>query len=212
MAVKYVDIDRIYQTVPLDRIPWHMETPSTVLVELVESGIIQPCKTIDLGCGAGTYAIYFASVGFEVTGVDSSPTAIRIAQDRARKKGVRCRFIVADLLGDMHEITEKFDFAYDWEVLHHIFPEDRPTYIRNVVSLLNPNGLYFSVSFSEKDPQFGGTGKFRKTHLGTTLYFSSESEIRDLLSPYFVVKELKTIEISGKFGSHYAVSAFSEKR
>jgi cyclopropane fatty-acyl-phospholipid synthase-like methyltransferase len=119
---------------------------------------------------------------------------------------------VADLLGDMHEITEKFDFAYDWEVLHHIFPEDRPTYIRNVVSLLNPNGLYFSVSFSEKDPQFGGTGKFRKTHLGTTLYFSSESEIRDLLSPYFVVKELKTIEISGKFGSHYAVSAFSEKR
>jgi len=33
---------------------------------------------------------------------------------------------------------------------------------------------------SEKDPQFGGAGKIRKTPLGTTLYFSSEDEIRDL--------------------------------
>jgi cyclopropane fatty-acyl-phospholipid synthase-like methyltransferase len=211
-AVKYVDMDLIYQKVPLDRIPWHLEAPPDALVELVDRGTIGPCKTVDLGCGAGTCAIYFASMGFEVTGVDSSPTVIEIARKRAGEKGLTCEFIVADLLGDMHEVTKKFDFAYDWELLHHIFPEDRPQYVQNVFHLLNPGARYFSLSFSEKDPQFGGTGKFRKTPLGTTLYFSSESEIRDLLSPYFVIQELKTIEISGKFGSHYAVSTLSIRR
>jgi SAM-dependent methyltransferase len=207
--MKYADIDRIYRTIPLDKIPWNNETPPDALVNLVKSGKVRPCRTIDLGCGAGNYSIYLAGIGFEVTGVDSSSTAIKIAQENARIKGVRCIFIAADLLGDMHEVKGTFDFAYDWELLHHIFPEDREKYVKNVHRILNPGALYFSVCFSEKDPQFGGVGKFRKTQIGTTLYFSSESEIRTLLSPYFDIQELKTIEISGKFGSHQAVAALS---
>lgn len=210
--MKYVDIDRIYQQLPLEKIPWDMESPPQVLVDLVTSGKVRPCRTIDLGCGTGNYAIYLAGLGFDVTGVDSSPTAIRIAREKAQRKGVKCRFIVADLLGDLHEVTERFDFAFDWEVLHHIFPDDRKTYIKNVYSVLNPKALYFSVCFSEQDPQFGGAGKFRKTMIGTILYFSSESEIRNLLSPYFVIGEVRTIEIGGKYGPHCAVSAIAERR
>jgi SAM-dependent methyltransferase len=210
--VDYVDMDIIYQKVPLDRIPWHREKTPLQLIELVDSGTIRPCRAIDLGCGAGTYAIYFAGRGFEMTGVDSSPTAIGIARKRAREKGVAVEFIVADLLGDMHEVTGTFDFAYDWELLHHIYPKDRETYIQNVFHLLNPGGRYFSLHFAETDPQFGGVGKFRTTQLGTTLYFSSESEIRDLLSPHFTIQELKTMEISGKFGSHLAISVLATRR
>ena len=96
--------------------------------------------------------------------------------------------------------------------MHHIFPEDREKYIKNVYNILKPGALYFSVCFSEKDPQFGDADKFRKTKLGTTLYFSSESEIRDLLSPYFAIQELKTIEINAMVGSHYAVSVLAKRR
>lgn len=99
LQVKYADIDRIYQDVPLDAIPWNSETPPYALVEMAGSKKVRPCRTIDLGCGAGNYAIYLAGNGFEVTGVDSSPTAVAIAREHARKKGVRCSFIVADLLG-----------------------------------------------------------------------------------------------------------------
>ncbi len=209
--MKYVDVDKIYQKVPLDKIPWNSETPPDALVELVQSGKILPCKTIDLGCGAGNYAIYLAGQGFEVTGIDNSPTIIKIATENAQRRGVRCRFVVADLLGDLHEIKETFDFGYDWEFLHHIFPEDRKKYVKNVYNLLKPRAQYLSVCFSKKDPQFGGKGKFRKTQLGTTLYFSSESEIKDLFSPYFVIKELKTIEINTKFASHYVIYSLSER-
>lgn len=210
--MEYVDLDKIYQKVPLDKIPWNIETPPNVLIELVKSGKIRPCKTIDLGCGAGNYAIYLASQGFDITGVDSSPTAIKIANENAQNRGVKCSFIVADLLGDLHEINETFDFGYDWEFLHQIFPEDREKYVKNVYNILKPGAQYLSVCLSEKDQQFGGIGKFRETVLGTTLYFSSESEIRDLFSPYFAIQELKTIEIEAKVGSHYAIYALSKRR
>jgi len=140
------------------------------------------------------------------------PAAIRIADENAKKKGVACRFVVADVLGDLKELKETFDFAYDWELMHHIFPEQRKKYVENVHGLLNPEGRYLSLCFSEQDPGFGGTGKYRKTPLDTLLYFSSEDEMRDLFEPHFRIDELRTIKISGKGASHLAVYAFMEKR
>jgi SAM-dependent methyltransferase len=182
------------------------------LVELVESGKVKPCKTIDLGCGAGNYAIYLANAGFDVAGIDISQTAIKIAKENAKKKGVKCDFLVADVLGDLTEVKETFDFAYDWELLHHIYPQKRKKYVENVHRILNPREKYLSVCFSEKDPQFGGSGKYRKTPLDTILYFSSEDELRDLFDPYFNIKELKTIELMGKSAPHLANYVFMEKK
>ncbi|HUU74869.1 MAG TPA: class I SAM-dependent methyltransferase [Methanoregulaceae archaeon] len=210
--MKPADIDRIYRDMPQEKIPWNIEAPPDELVEIVTHDIIRPSRAVDLGCGAGNYAIYLASIGFDVTGIDSSPAAIKIAKENAEKKGVRCNFIVADLLGDLHEVDGKFDFAYDWELLHHIFPADRTAYIDNVFSILNPGALYLSVCFSEEDPQFGGVGKYRKTPLGTILYFSSESEIEELFAPYFYIRDIKTKLIRGKYAPHCAVYVLSERR
>jgi len=196
----------------LNEIPWNIETPPDVLVGLVDSGKVKPCKTIDLGCGTGNYSIYLASVGFDVTGIDISPTAIKIAQENAKKKGIKCNFLVADVLGNLNEVKGKFDFAYDWELLHHIFPEQRRIYVKNVYKILNPRGKYLSVCFSEKEPGFGGSGKYRKTGLGTILYFSYEDELRDLFVPYFTIKEIKTIRIRGKPTSHLANYVFMERK
>ncbi len=173
---------------------------------------MKPCKTIDLGCGAGNYAIYLASMGFDVTGVDISPSAIGFAEDNARKKGVKCNFLVTDVLSGLARIRRTFDFAYDWELLHSIFPEKRKKYTQNVYEILSPRGKYLSVCFSEKDPWFGGSGKYRKTRLGTTIYFSSEDELRDLFELNFNIRDLKTIEIQGKNVTHTAIYAFMERK
>jgi len=173
---------------------------------------VKPCKTIDLGCGTGNYSIYLASAGFDVTGIDNSPTAIKIAKENAKKKGIKCNFLVANVLGNMNEVEGKFEFAYDWELLHHIFPEQRRTYVKNMYKILNRRGKYLSVCFSEKDPGFGGSGKYRKTRLGTILYFSSEDELRDLFESYFNIEELKMMGIRGKPASHLANYAFMERK
>jgi len=205
-------MDNIYRNIPPEEIPWNIETPPDVLVQLVESGEVKPCRTIDFGCGAGNYAIYLAGKGFDATGVDLSPTAIKMANENAQKKGVSCHFLVADVLGDLNEVTETFDFAYDWEMLHHLFPEKRGKYVENVYRILHPGEKYLSVCFNEMDTQFGDSGKYRETRLGTILYFSNEDELRALFEPYFNIKELKTIEIKGKSGSHLVNYAFMERK
>jgi cyclopropane fatty-acyl-phospholipid synthase-like methyltransferase len=198
-------MEDIYQKIPINEIPWDMEEPPKQLVELLTTGKIRPCKTVDLGCGSGNYSIYLAEQGFDVTGIDLSPTAINMAIEKTKQKGVFCNFIAANLLDGVDDLSGQFNFAFDWEVLHHIFPEDRKKYIKNVSNLLKSGASYFSTCFSEKDPQFGASGKFRKTPIGTTLYFSSEQEIEDLCSPYFTIDELKTIEIQGKRAPHLAI-------
>lgn len=204
-------MEKIYTDMALEKIPWHMETPPDILQDIVNTGKIKPCRVIEFGCGAGNYVMYLASKGFDATGVDFSKTAIEIAKESAAKKGVNCKFISSDVLGDMVEIQDTFDFAYDWELLHHIFPADRETYINNVHRLLNPAGRYLSICFSEKSPQFGGSGRYRKTPLGTVLYFSSENEIASLVEPLFEVEDLETVEIQGKYAPHKAVYAFLKK-
>lgn len=205
-------MDQIYRDVPLARIPWNLEQPASLLASAVETGKIKPCKTVDLGCGAGNYAVWLAGKGFDVTGIDISPQAIEHATNLAASRKVSCRFIVLDLLGDLSAVPERFDFAYDWELLHHIFPEDRERYVQNVQTLISPRGTYFSLCFSEADKSFGGKGKYRKTTLGTTLYFSSESELRKLFESAFAVRDLRTAEIAGKFSSHFVIAAWMKRK
>jgi len=206
-----VDIEDIYNKLSPEEIPWNIETPPDILVELVESGTVKPCKAVDLGCGIGHYAFYLARRGFDVTGIDISPTAINLAKEKAEKERITCKFIVADVLGNLDEVKDTYDFAYDWSLLHHVYPEKRSNYIENVNRILTIGGNYLSVCFSEKDPLFGDSGKYRETPLGTVLYFSSEEELKELFSGYFRIIELKTIEIEGKFAPHLVNYVFMVK-
>ena len=206
-----VQMEDIYRKIPPEKIPWNIETPPDILVRLVRNRRLVPCRTIEFGCGAGNYAVWLAQQGFDVTGIDISPSAIELAQENARSQGVQCTFLVADVLGDLPEVKGPFDFSFDWELLHHIYPDDRPRYVANVARLLRPGARYLSVCFHENDPQFGGSGKYRTTQIGTVLYFSSEEELRDLFCPHFTILALRAVPIRGKWGDHVANCAFMEK-
>lgn len=205
-------MEHIYRNTPAEKIPWNIETPPKILLEFLNSGLVKPCKSLELGCGAGNYVIYLAKLGFQASGVDFSEAAIEMARQSAKEKSLECSFIVADVIGDLSEVEEVFDFVYDWELLHHIFPDSRKQYLANVNRLLSKNGRYLSVFFSEDSPQFGGKGKYRKTPLETELYFSSEDEMIALYEPLFEIGKLKTEEVEGKYAPHKAIHAVLKKR
>ena len=207
-------MDRIYGTMAPDAIPWNKAEPPAMLVDLVERGTVAPCDAIDLGCGAGNCAVWLASRGFCVTGVDVSAHAIEMAGRLADARGVSCRFVQADLTASVpDDVAGGFDFAFDWEVLHHVFPDDRGRYAANVYRLLRPGGRYLSVCFSEADATaFGCDGRWCPTPLGTLLYLSSEQEIAELFEPLFLLDDLRTVEIAGRHGTHLAVKALMTRR
>ena len=207
-------MDGIYGTMAPEVIPWNKMDPPALLVDLVDSGGVAPCEAVDLGCGAGNYAVWLASRGFRVTGIDVSANAVAMAARLAAARGAACRFLQANLAaGVPDDLAGAFDFAYDWEVLHHVFPGDRPRYAATVHRLLRPGARYFSVCFSEADaPAFGGEGKWCRTPIGTLLYLSSEQEIAALFDPLFHLDEIRTVEIAGRHGTHLAVKALMTRR
>lgn len=180
--------------------PWTKPEPPEELAELVETGKIKPCRAIDIGCGRGYYSIYLASKGFDILGIDLSERAIQYARNNASGQGANTRFMVLDLL-NLQQLKEKFDFVLEWGILHHIMPPQRKGYMENLSNLLNRGGRYLSVCFNEQSPEFGEPGKkYRKSPIGTMLYYSSLDELRELFSPQFRIIEAKTITMSGGRG------------
>ena len=45
-------------------------------------------RILDIGCGAGRHAIYLQQKGFDVTGIDISPGAVRVCKLRGLKKAI----------------------------------------------------------------------------------------------------------------------------
>ena len=58
---------------------------------------VKPGRTIvDLYCGAGTFAIYFASRGAQVVGVEENPAAVREARENASANAVEARVVFVE--------------------------------------------------------------------------------------------------------------------
>jgi SAM-dependent methyltransferase len=70
--------------------------PNRFLV--VEVADLPPGRVLDLACGEGQNAIWLATLGWKVTGVDFSGVAIAKAQARAASDGIEVDFVCADVL------------------------------------------------------------------------------------------------------------------
>jgi len=101
-------------------------------------------RLLDLGCGEGDNAAYFARLGFQVTGIDISPTAIDVAARLANEQGLRIDFRVADVLELAEFPDSSFDLATDIGCLHMLVREEhRRRYLRSVRRILRSGGVFF---------------------------------------------------------------------
>jgi SAM-dependent methyltransferase len=127
------------------RPPWVGEARSE-LVELVESGRLQPGRALDLGCGVGDNAIFLARHGFEVTAVDFAASAIARARSKASEVGVTVDFLVDDLT-DLQHVDGPFDLLVDYGTLDDLSRGARERYLRNVVPLTRPGSRFLLWCF-----------------------------------------------------------------
>jgi SAM-dependent methyltransferase len=116
--------------------------PDEKLIELVDSGRIEPCRAIDLGCGTGRNALFLAQHGYEVTGVDFASSAITKAIQRAESAGLEAEFVVDDLT-NIQAVTGSFDFLVDAGVMDVLHPKFRDLYVENVLSLTHPGSRFY---------------------------------------------------------------------
>lgn len=78
--------------------PWEREHIEQPLVDLVEGErALPPGSALDLGCGTGRDAVYLATHGWQVTGVDLVPQALDRAARRSAAAGVAVRWVQGDI-------------------------------------------------------------------------------------------------------------------
>jgi cyclopropane fatty-acyl-phospholipid synthase-like methyltransferase len=164
--------------------PWDIGRAQPELMHLVEAGRITG-QVIDIGCGTGENALYFANAGLDVVGVDRSPEAIRQARDKARQRGVAIQFDIADVL-DLQAYRQSFDTATDSGVFHVFEDEDRPRYEHSVRDALRPGGHLFLMSFSEREPGDWGPRRVTQAELRDT--FSDGWHIDSIEAAHFVTR------------------------
>jgi cyclopropane fatty-acyl-phospholipid synthase-like methyltransferase len=154
--------DWLYRIVKWFRVPinWVFGTHRE-LDQLVESGRVSPGRALDVGCGAGREAIYLAENGFDVIGVDISPTAIGMAQKAALAAGVEADFRVDDVT-EMTSVSGKFDLIVDYGTLNDLNEAQRDAYMTHVFPLAAENSHFVLMCFDKKLPEeeierrFGG--------------------------------------------------------
>lgn len=94
-------------------------------------------KILDIGCGGGLVCEPLARLGYEVTGIDQSPEAIRVAQQHSAEQGLNINYLCQDI----EDLQEKFDVITILEVLEHA--DDPATLLNQVKQHLAPKGLVF---------------------------------------------------------------------
>jgi len=150
MGSAYDGWDEIYRKYPLKELGWELGKPRPILVEFVEKGLVKKGKALDICCGAGTNTVYIAEKGFQMTGIDIAPTAIKYAKEKAAQAKVNVRFMVHDFL-DLPFDDEEFDFVFDMGCFHHVKTEKRTTFIEGVSRVLKKGGAYMLTCFSYKN-------------------------------------------------------------
>jgi 2-polyprenyl-3-methyl-5-hydroxy-6-metoxy-1,4-benzoquinol methylase len=186
------DWEEIYSRHNLAEIPWHSDEPDQEIIDLIENKKIKPNLVLDIGCGAGTDAIYLASKGCKVTAIDVSHEAIRIAREMAEKAGVEINFIAGNFL-DVEFDNESFDFINDRGFFHHIDPSDREKVAIKIDNVLKSNGYYYLRCWSDKEEE-SERGPHR----------ISKDEIKDTFSKFFKIGEIKDFRFGGKGARGYA--------
>jgi ubiquinone/menaquinone biosynthesis C-methylase UbiE len=139
--------------------PWDIGRPQPAIVRLAERGAIAG-RVVDVGCGTGENALYLASRGLEVVGVDAAATAIERALRKATQRGIAATFLVGDALA-LEGRGRTFDVAIDCGLFHTFSDADRARYERSLHRTLRAGARYFMLCFNEHQP--GDSGPRRVT-------------------------------------------------
>jgi 2-polyprenyl-3-methyl-5-hydroxy-6-metoxy-1,4-benzoquinol methylase len=119
--------------------PWDTNVTPPEVVEFI--GRTPPGKALDLGCGTGTNAITLARHGWQVTGIDFIPRAVRTARRKAAKAGLHIDFHVADV-SDLDWLSGPYDYVLDIGCLISLSAAQQTEYARGVARLLRPGGWF----------------------------------------------------------------------
>lgn len=145
-------------------------------------------KVLELGCGDGKTLSSLVSCGFKATGIDISPSALKLAR---KKVGRKAKLVVGDVCS-LPFRSNFFDAVVAVHVLGHLTAKERKKAVVEIKRVLCSGGLLFFEGFSRSDFRFGAgveveRNTFRRANNVWYHYFSV-AEAKRLFSGFKVVE------------------------
>ena len=168
------------------RPPWDIGKPQSEIVRLEQEGKLRG-SVLDCGCGTGENALYLASRGHEVWGIDASPNAIRKAESKAKDRGIAVKFLTVDAL-DLGGLGRTFDAVIDCGLFHVFSDPDRERYVSSLASVTAPGAKLVVLCFSDLQP--GDQGPRRV----------SQAEIRQAFDKGWKVQDIRAADLRNEHG------------
>lgn len=144
--MKYHDYEDAYSNT--DEYYWGI-APSQMCLKVIS--LMPPdkhLKLLDIGCGEGKDAVFFARCGYEVSAFDVSAAGIEKVKRLAAKANVSVNAYTADILS--YRLDNNYDILYSSGALHYIKPELCDEIIDNYQIHTNMKGLHAFNVFVEK--------------------------------------------------------------
>lgn len=146
------DWDRLYRE---GRPPWETGQVSGELIKLIEEGTIPVCRVLELGCGTGANAVCLSKKGFEVTAIDSAPTALERARLRGRLENAPVHFILEDVY-EFAKRAEPFDLIFDSSFYHFARRDNLDQLLDLLWRVTKPGSYYVVLAGNADDDSEGG--------------------------------------------------------
>jgi SAM-dependent methyltransferase len=143
--------------------PWDIGRPQQAFTQLAGEGRLVG-HVLDVGCGTGEHALMAAAIGLEVTGVDLAATAISLAGQKARQRGLAAQFLTADALR-LAELGTVFDTVLDCGLFHVLSDPDRPTFADSLRGCTEVGARYHLLCFSDQEPGQWGPRRIRREEI-----------------------------------------------
>jgi len=133
--------DRIYQKYKQDGEEYATLKPGLIpdFLNFIKEHDFRAKRVLDIGCGNGKYLAFLQSLGLEVSGLDSSPTAVEMANSLLNDSTV---VIEADIYGYLLPAST-YDLIISIAAIHHGLKSQVINAIKNIYQSLKTGGYCF---------------------------------------------------------------------
>lgn len=145
--------ETVYRTKAPDAVSWYAPHLDTSLALIGRSAGAHSAAIIDVGGGEATLVDDLLARGYtDVSVLDISAEAIRVARERLGTQADRAQWLVADITRDALP-ERRYDVWHDRAVFHFLLePEQRRAYIRQVARAMRPGGSVIVATFGPEGP------------------------------------------------------------